>query len=135
MSLPDVFPLEGGCDCKAVRYRMETRPLFVNCCHCRWCQRESGASFALNAMIEADRVELIAGEPEMVAEISDGAWGRWAPDAEALADVRALGNRSWLCVPLAARGDVIGCLSLQRRADRPPYDAAMLALASSCCGG
>jgi len=51
-----VFPLEGGCDCRAVRYRMETRPLFVNCCHCRWCQRETGSAFALNAMIEADRL-------------------------------------------------------------------------------
>lgn len=39
---------------------METRPLFVHCCHCRWCQRETGASFALNAMIEADRVTRIA---------------------------------------------------------------------------
>jgi len=35
------FPIEGGCDCEQVRYRMETRPLFVHCCHCRWCQRES----------------------------------------------------------------------------------------------
>lgn len=60
------FPLDGGCDCRQVRYRMRTRPLFVHCCHCRWCQRESGASFALNAMIEADRVELLAGEPELV---------------------------------------------------------------------
>ena len=60
------FPLEGGCDCRLIRYRMETRPLFVHCCHCRWCQRESGASFALNAMIEADRVTLLAGEPEIV---------------------------------------------------------------------
>ena len=66
MSSSDVFPLEGGCDCKAVRYRMETRPLFVNCCHCRWCQRETGASFALNAMIEADRVTLLGVEPELV---------------------------------------------------------------------
>jgi hypothetical protein len=49
------FPIEGGCDCRAVRYRMLSAPLFVHCCHCRWCQRESGASFALNAMIEADR--------------------------------------------------------------------------------
>jgi hypothetical protein len=63
---PDVFPLEGGCDCKAVRYRVETPPLFVHCCHCRWCQRESGASFALNAMIEADRVTLLGAEPEVV---------------------------------------------------------------------
>ena len=60
------FPLEGGCDCREVRYRMETRPLFVHCCHCRWCQRETGASFALNAMVEADRVTLLAGEPEIV---------------------------------------------------------------------
>jgi hypothetical protein len=66
MTTPDVFPLEGGCDCKAVRYRMETRPFFVHCCHCRWCQRESGASFALNAMIEADRVTLLGDEPEIV---------------------------------------------------------------------
>ena len=66
MPSPDPFPLEGGCDCHHVRYRMETRPLFVHCCHCRWCQRESGASFALNAMIEADRVTLLAGEPEIV---------------------------------------------------------------------
>ncbi|MCX7362381.1 MAG: GFA family protein [Alphaproteobacteria bacterium] len=57
---------EGGCTCRQVRYRMTSRPLFVHCCHCTWCQRETGASFALNAMIEADRVELLAGEPEAV---------------------------------------------------------------------
>jgi hypothetical protein len=60
------FPLEGGCDCRFLRYRMRTAPLFVNCCHCRWCQRESGASFVLNAMIEADRVELLSGAPIVV---------------------------------------------------------------------
>ena len=60
------FPIEGGCDCRTVRYRMETTPLFVHCCHCRWCQRESGATFALNAMIETDRVTLLAGTPETV---------------------------------------------------------------------
>ena len=63
---PAGFPIEGGCDCGHVRYRMETSPLFVHCCHCRWCQRESGASFALNAMIEADRVSSVAGAPELV---------------------------------------------------------------------
>ena len=66
MTDASVFPLEGGCDCRQVRYRMETRPLFVHCCHCRWCQRETGASFALNAMIESDRVTLLSGEPEIV---------------------------------------------------------------------
>jgi len=60
------YPIEGGCDCRKIRYRMTSSPLFVHCCHCRWCQRESGASFALNAMIEADRVTLLAGAPEIV---------------------------------------------------------------------
>jgi hypothetical protein len=63
---PSAFPAEGGCDCRAVRYRMQTAPLFVHCCHCRWCQRESGASFALNAMIEADRVVELGQPPELV---------------------------------------------------------------------
>jgi hypothetical protein len=56
----------GGCTCRAVRYRMLSEPLFVHCCHCRWCQRESGAAFALNALIEADRVELLQGAVEVI---------------------------------------------------------------------
>jgi hypothetical protein len=59
-------PYEGGCTCRHVRYRMRTRPLFVHCCHCRWCQRETGTAFALNAMIEADRVELLAGDVDEI---------------------------------------------------------------------
>ena len=57
---------EGGCTCRHVRYRMTSRPMFVHCCHCRWCQRETGASFALNALIETDRVELSRGDVEVV---------------------------------------------------------------------
>jgi hypothetical protein len=58
--------IDGGCDCGGVRYRLTDRPLFVHCCHCRWCQRESGAAFALNALIEADRLLLLCGTPELV---------------------------------------------------------------------
>ena len=57
---------EGGCTCRHVRYRMTTQPLFVHCCHCRWCQRETGSAFALNAMIEAERVELLSGDVDVV---------------------------------------------------------------------
>lgn len=60
------YPIEGGCDCRAVRYRMTTAPLYVHCCHCRWCQRETGSAFVLNALIEADRVEPLRGEPVVV---------------------------------------------------------------------
>jgi hypothetical protein len=62
----NVFPLDGGCGCGVVRYRMVKQPLFVHCCHCRWCQRESGASFALNAMIEADYVIHLGAQPEII---------------------------------------------------------------------
>jgi hypothetical protein len=61
-----VTAMDGGCTCRAVRYRLASKPLFVHCCHCRWCQRETGSAFALNAMIEADRVELLSGAPEVV---------------------------------------------------------------------
>jgi hypothetical protein len=70
------FPAEGGCDCGAVRYRSESAPLFVHCCHCRWCQRESGASFALNAMIESDRVTNLGVEPEVVDTPSESGLGQ-----------------------------------------------------------
>jgi hypothetical protein len=70
------FPLDGGCDCRRVRYRLLTRPLFVHCCHCRWCQRETGASFALNAMIEADRVQLLGEAPEIVDTPSNSGAGQ-----------------------------------------------------------
>lgn len=59
-------PAPGHCTCGDIRYQLLDRPLFVHCCHCRWCQRETGTAFALNAMIEADRVQLLAGAPEMV---------------------------------------------------------------------
>ncbi len=68
--------LDGGCTCGAVRYRMTSRPMFVHCCHCRWCQRETGASFALNAMIEADRVSLLRGAPEAVNTPSNSGKGQ-----------------------------------------------------------
>jgi hypothetical protein len=57
---------EGGCSCGAVRYRLASEPLFVHCCHCLNCQRQTGSAFVVNLLIEADRVELLAGEPEPV---------------------------------------------------------------------
>lgn len=57
---------EGGCSCGSVRYRLMSRPLFVHCCHCTWCQRETGSAFVINAMIEADRVVLAKGWPGSV---------------------------------------------------------------------
>ena len=57
---------EGGCACGAVRYRLTSDPLFIHCCHCLSCQRQTGSAFVINLLIEADRVELVAGAPEPV---------------------------------------------------------------------
>jgi hypothetical protein len=57
---------EGGCACGEVRYRLTSDALFVHCCHCLNCQRQTGSAFVINVLIEADRVELLAGEPQPV---------------------------------------------------------------------
>ena len=57
---------EGGCSCGAVRYRLASDPLFTHCCHCLNCQRQTGSGFAINVLIEADRLELLAGDAEPV---------------------------------------------------------------------
>lgn len=68
--------LEGGCTCGEVRYRLTSAPMFVHCCHCTSCQTETGSAFAINAMIEADRVELLAGAPVAVATPSESGKGQ-----------------------------------------------------------
>ncbi|HZT93500.1 MAG TPA: GFA family protein [Gaiellaceae bacterium] len=57
---------EGGCSCGAVRYRLTSEPLIVHCCHCLNCQRQTGGAFVINALLEADRLELVTGEPQLV---------------------------------------------------------------------
>jgi hypothetical protein len=64
-------PLEGGCTCGVVRYRLTTAPMFVHCCHCRDCQRQTGSGFVLNALIETDRIAFVSGSPEPVTVPTD----------------------------------------------------------------
>jgi hypothetical protein len=58
--------LEGGCACRAVRYRLLSPPLIVHACHCTECRRLTGSAFALNALVETDRLEILAGEAHPV---------------------------------------------------------------------
>ena len=57
---------EGGCACGEVRYRLTAEPLFVHCCHCLNCQRQTGSAFVINLLIETDRVALLSGDPQPV---------------------------------------------------------------------
>jgi hypothetical protein len=66
---------EGGCTCRSVRYKLLSKPMFVHCCHCRWCQRETGTAFALNALIEPERME-VTGEVVLVDTPSNSGKGQ-----------------------------------------------------------
>jgi hypothetical protein len=57
---------EGGCGCGALRYRLVSEPMFVHCCHCLNCQRQTGSAFVINLLIEADRLALLAGTAQPV---------------------------------------------------------------------
>jgi hypothetical protein len=70
------YPLSGGCTCRAIRYELSSAPLIVHCCHCRWCQRETGSAFVINALFEADRVVLTAGAPNVVLTPSNSGKGQ-----------------------------------------------------------
>ena len=76
MTENDIVPLEGGCTCGVVRYRLTRSPMIVHGCHCRWCQRETGTAFALNAMIESDCVTLLNGHPEYIDTPSNSGKGQ-----------------------------------------------------------
>lgn len=51
--------MNGSCFCGAVRYRLKSAPMFVHCCHCLDCQKQTGGAFAINALIERDLIELL----------------------------------------------------------------------------
>jgi hypothetical protein len=67
MSEAEKFAAAGGCSCRAVRFCMTRPPLIVHCCHCRWCQRETGSAFVLNALIETHHLTVQSGSPDLVS--------------------------------------------------------------------
>ncbi len=68
--------LEGRCSCGQIHYRLNNEPLIVHCCHCTWCQRESGAAFAINALIEVSELELVSGVVDWVDTPSNSGSGQ-----------------------------------------------------------
>ena len=69
---------EGGCRCGRLRYRATGKPLAVNCCHCRDCQRLSGSAFAVNAAFAKPQLELLGtGWSERDLTIAAGGGRSW----------------------------------------------------------
>jgi len=58
--------MKGSCFCRAISYELSAKPMFVHCCHCYDCQRQTGGAFAINALIERSEITLSKGEPVTV---------------------------------------------------------------------
>lgn len=63
---------KGHCTCNFVSFEMTREPMFVHCCHCTWCQRETGSAFVINAIIESANINITAGEVEKVTTPTEG---------------------------------------------------------------
>lgn len=60
------LPLEGGCHCGALRYRVADAPFMIYNCHCKNCQKISGGAFATSATIPESGFAFTKGEPKKV---------------------------------------------------------------------
>ena len=70
VALP-VFPIEGGCVCGAVRYRVKSAPIAVYACHCKDCQRFSGAGYSIAMAVQVSDFEVSQGDPARFAKPAD----------------------------------------------------------------
>lgn len=68
--LPE-FPVAGGCHCGAVRYEVVARPLGVYACHCKDCQRFSGAAFSLSMVVRKADLRVTKGTPDSYRKTAD----------------------------------------------------------------
>jgi hypothetical protein len=60
IKLPE-FPVEGGCVCGALSYRLSAGPLYVIACHCLPCQCLSGSDYSLSMFVKREHFALLTG--------------------------------------------------------------------------
>lgn len=70
------YPSSGQCTCGEIHYVMKREPMIVHCCHCTWCQRETGSAFALNALVERENLDVTQGVVEEVLTPSNSGAGQ-----------------------------------------------------------
>jgi hypothetical protein len=75
----DDFLLTGGCNCGAVRFEVSEPLLLASYCHCKRCQRRTGAAASANAHPAPDSFRIVAGEDRL---------RMWKPDD---------GGEKWFC--------------------------------------
>lgn len=72
----DDFSIQGQCTCGDVQYTLSRKPMIVHCCHCSWCQRETGTAFALNALVESEHLIVEKGTVEKIKTPSNSGFGQ-----------------------------------------------------------
>ncbi|KAK0740118.1 Mss4-like protein [Schizothecium vesticola] len=98
-------PLTGGCPCQYIRYTLTAPPLITHCCHCTYCQRESGSAFVINALFTAESVihttnqepilvttPSLSGKGQIIARCPKcfvAVWSNYSGGGEAIRFVRA----------------------------------------------
>ena len=61
------LPLEGGCLCGALRYRIDAAPLWAGYCHCASCRCSTGAPVTMFVGAATDSVAFTRGERALFA--------------------------------------------------------------------
>ncbi len=126
-------PFAGGCLCGAVRYQAAGEPRVQVLCHCKMCQRASGAPVAALIMMDASNVTVTKGQtrtvpfsPRTFRDICDICAGPLFFRRDARPEVRAIYVGS-LDDPSRFRPSMHVCVSsampwLDIRDDAPRYD-------------
>lgn len=60
--MPDL-PLDGGCRCGQVRFRVSAPPMLTMACHCTGCQKMTASAYSLSAAIPSEGFAVTQGEP------------------------------------------------------------------------
>ena len=58
-----IHPIEGGCRCGQVRFRLHEPALITMACHCTGCQRMTSSAFSLSLLVTLASFEIVHGEP------------------------------------------------------------------------
>lgn len=65
------FPVEGGCVCGSVRYRLNALPKAVYACHCKDCQRMSNTTHTISMVVPEAEVAHVSGELSVYEKTAD----------------------------------------------------------------
>jgi hypothetical protein len=63
--------ITGGCLCGAIRYTVTARISELRACHCRHCQKASGAQGSVNALVPSAEFRITQGTPKRYDGVAD----------------------------------------------------------------